>query len=373
MKKIYILLFLTGLFAFTSLSAYAEYANPLIKLNEEEISGVVQIVNLPDNQIPGTTPSPGTDSDSTIPNNPNDKGTPKSPKSGDDDDDKVPPNGVGFGTGFIIEPNVIITNYHVIAGKNRHYVILGHNDLKHYASHLIIGDKDSDIAIMKIDEWDDFVNYVHPHILEWGDSRYLQQGQWVWALGHPYGLTWTLTDGIISSTLRADPEDANPNINNYYIQTNTSINPGNSGGPLFDMNGKVIGINTGIVGTKGFLGLAIPSYYAQKVIGDLENGGKVRYGKLGIVLGHDDNQHYIVAKAILKGSSVIDAGLLPNDKLLEIRTSKSEGWITINSIEILQYELMLLHPGDTVELNILRDKSEHKTLTCTLADADLFK
>ena len=379
------------------LSSCSRHNDSLVSLSSDAINGVVQIVNLPDEQpTPTATPSPtptpspspnitpapapgpyGSDprttgpevrptpSPSTTPSpTPEAKKAPGPDKDPEDGEDPSKPQGPELGTGFIIAPNLIVTNYHVIGGEKRHYVVYGHNDLKKYVGHLIAGDKDADIAIMRIDEWDDFVTAINPPILHWGSSRNLQEGQPVWAIGHPYGLTWTLTDGIVSRTLRRGPGGTT----SYFVQTNTSINPGNSGGPLFNTDGAIIGINTEIVGSKGYIGLSIPSDYASKVVEDLQHGGKIKVGIIGINMAASKDQHHVAVGALFTGSNSIAAGLLPNDVILQIRTPKTNGWETIKTPEALQYETKLLSPGDIVDVYALRDGHQYLKITFQMAD-----
>ena len=314
--------------------------DPLIALNNNAIDGVIEIINSP---VDITSPHPNSE-------------------------DEENHQGTSDGSGFIIKPNVIVTNYHVIDGDNRHLVVLGHNDLKPYKATIIAGDKNVDIAIIKLDDWDDFVKNVNPPMLKWGKSSELKQGQAVWALGHPYGLTWTLTDGIISNVLRNNPQDPN----SFYIQTNTSINPGNSGGPLFNRSGEVIGINSAIYGEKGYVGLTIPSDLANKIVNDFLNGGKVRSAMLGIIMKPSSDQHHIAIKALRIGSNGIAAGLLPDDILLEIKSSESNGWVPIHSAEDLLYETKLLHIGDIVQLYTQRDQM-HMTVSFAMVDPTKLK
>ena len=342
MKKILLLLpFLI------CLSACGQFAESLVELNNYAASGVVQIVNSPIDSTP------------KIPEKPM-EGPGSNPSQGPDEQK---PMGVALGTGFLIRPNVIVTNFHVVAGDNRKYEIVGHNDMKHYTATVIAKAPDADIAILKIDQWDDFVNNVHPNILKWGDSNELQPGQAVWAIGHPYGMTWTLTDGIVGSVLRHTPDDGN-----YFIQTNVSINPGNSGGPLFNRGGKIIGINTEIFGSKGYIGLSIPSDYAERVVDDLLNGGTIKPGLLGIAMAPSKDEHHVIVGALMLGSNSIAAGLLPNDVILQMLTPKSDGWVDIHQPEDLQYESRLLHPGDPIELYINRDINIHMVIKFTASD-----
>jgi len=312
----------------------------LVALSDDAVNGVVQIINSPIDP-PKVSPS-GPDRDS--------------------DEGEKESIGTALGSGFIIKPNVIVTNYHVVSGDNRKFEIVGHNDMKHYTASVIAKSPESDIAVLKIDQWDEFVANVHPPVLHWGDSGEIHQGQPVWALGHPYGMSWSLTDGIVSSTLRRTPDGK------YFIQTNTSINPGNSGGPLFTRDGKIIGINTEIFGDKGFIGLSIPSDYAKKVVNDLLDGGVVKQGMIGIIMKPSADQHGVAVGALMLGSNSIDAGLLPNDVLLQIKTPVTDGWVKVYQPEDMQYQTKLLHSGDLVELYVRRDSTRYLTVKFTMAD-----
>ncbi len=181
----------------------------------------------------------------------------------------------GQGSGFIIDKQGhILTNYHVIADARQLEVTL-HNRKKYPAS--VVGtDRSHDLAIIQIKDPD-----VVPVIL--GDSRNLQVGQKVYAIGNPFGLSGTLTRGIVSS-IRQVQEPDGVNIDEA-IQTDAAINPGNSGGPLLNWHGDVIGINTMIasnVGQSAGIGFAIPINTAKAVLNDLLTLGRVRRPALGV-------------------------------------------------------------------------------------------
>ncbi len=181
----------------------------------------------------------------------------------------------GQGSGFIIDKDGhILTNYHVVADARQVEVTL-HNRKKYRAT--IVGlDRSHDLAVVQIKAPD-----LTPMVL--GDSGNLQVGQKVYAIGNPFGLTGTLTRGIVSS-IRQVQEPDGMTIDEA-IQTDASINPGNSGGPLLNMHGEVIGINTMIasnVGQSAGIGFAIPINTAKAVINDLLTSGRVRRPALGV-------------------------------------------------------------------------------------------
>jgi len=181
----------------------------------------------------------------------------------------------GTGSGVIISPDgYILTNNHVAGDAEEIKVKLA--DGRELKARLIGGDPETDLALIKVDGQ----NFATAKL---GDSTKLEQGEWVIALGSPFGLEQTMTAGIVSATsrdLRSGPYDS-------YIQTDASINPGNSGGPLVNMQGEVIGINTMIFSRSGGsegIGFAVPSSLASKVYSQLARDGKVRRGYLGVTL-----------------------------------------------------------------------------------------
>ena len=176
-----------------------------------------------------------------------------------------------LGSGFIISKDgYIFTNYHVVEKSDKILVKL--SDGKEYEATIVGKDKNTDIALLKIKQR----NSLPVAIL--GDSAKLRVGDWVIAIGNPFGLNQTVTAGIVSAKGRvigAGPYDD-------FIQTDASINPGNSGGPLFNLAGEVVGINTAIVAQGQGIGFAIPINMANQILPDLKTKGKVARGWLGV-------------------------------------------------------------------------------------------
>src|SRR5713101_7348511 len=187
---------------------------------------------------------------------------------------------VGFGSGFIVDPKgVILTNYHVVAGADQVEITLqdGHTT---FTSKDIHGDRKTDLAIVRFDP----KNHKLPS-LELGDSAMMEIGDRVLAAGAPFGLTGTVTAGIVSAKGR---NGLNVNMYEDFLQTDAAINPGNSGGPLINLEGKVIGINSAIrSGTGGFqgVGLAVSSNLAKTIMSQLLKDGNVHRGFLGVQVG----------------------------------------------------------------------------------------
>lgn len=196
-------------------------------------------------------------------------------KGFDNPDKRIPRKSQSMGSGFIYSSDgYIITNHHVIADADQ--IIVKLNDKRELDAKLIGSDPSSDIALLKIK-----AKNLKP--VKVGNSENLKVGQWVLAIGSPFGFESTVTAGIVSAIGRSLPND------NYvpFIQTDVAINPGNSGGPLFNLNGEVVGINAQIFSRSGgFMGLsfAIPMNVANNVIKQLKVSGKVSRGWLGVYI-----------------------------------------------------------------------------------------
>jgi serine protease Do len=179
-----------------------------------------------------------------------------------------------LGSGFIIDPSgYIVTNHHVIAEADQITVRLA--DESELEATLVGSDEKTDLALLKVES-------DHPlPFAKWGDSEATRIGDWVIAIGNPFGLGGTVTAGIVSARQR----DINSGPYDNFIQTDAAINRGNSGGPMFNVDGEVIGINSAIFSPSGGsvgIGFAIPSALARNIIAQLEEGGEVQRGWLGV-------------------------------------------------------------------------------------------
>jgi serine protease Do len=201
-------------------------------------------------------------------------GLPNTPKQAQPNPGKPQEADRGVGSGFIIESNgLILTNAHVVEGANTIYVTL--TDKREFKAKLLGLDKRTDIAVVKIEARD------LPK-LPLGDSSRVRVGEWVLAIGSPFGLENTVTAGIVSAKSR-DTGDYLP-----FIQTDVAVNPGNSGGPLLNTAGQVIGINSQIFSRSGgYMGIsfAIPIDEAMRVADQLKTSGKMTRGRIGVALG----------------------------------------------------------------------------------------
>jgi serine protease Do len=253
-----------------------------------------------------------------------------------------------LGSGFIIHPTgYIVTNNHVVEGAAEIKVTLATKE--EFDATLIGRDPKTDIALLKIDT--DRTLPAAPL----GDSDALEVGDWVMAIGNPFGLGHTVTAGIVSAIGRVI--DMGPYDN--FIQTDASINPGNSGGPLFNMRGEVVGINTAIVAAGQGIGFATPSNLAKEVLLDLYSKGSVTRGWLGVgiqELSHDlsqafglDEPHGALVSEVLPDSPAAKAGIRRGDIIVGFDGER------IPDASKLPHMVAVKKPGSSVEVEILRD------------------
>ena len=258
-----------------------------------------------------------------------------------------------LGSGFIIdEKGIVVTNNHVIEGAED--IVVQVNGEKKFNAKVIGADPLSDIAILKIDSKESFLP------VKFGDSDKARIGDWVMAIGNPFGLGGTVTSGIISARNRSI------GLSRYedYIQTDASINSGNSGGPLFDMNGDVIGINTAILGRSGNVGIgfSIPSNSAKIVIDQLIKFGETKRGWLGVRIQDvtkeiaeveklDEPRGALVA-SVAPNSPSEKAGVRSGDIILEFNDER------IGQMKELPIIVARTEVGKKVKVKIWRNKKE---------------
>ena len=269
----------------------------------------------------------------------------------------------GQGSGFIIgDDGYILTNNHVVGEADVITVKL--HDGREFKAELIGTDEKSDVAVIKIDG-------RNLPTLPLGDSDQLKIGEWVIAIGNPFGLAETLTSGIVSAKGRNTV-----GINDYedFIQTDAAINPGNSGGPLINIEGQAIGINTAIFSNSGGsmgIGFAIPINMAKTIKDQLVKTGKVTRGQLGVMIGEltpeladyfeIDSTKGAMINEVLEGSPAEKAGLQVGDVVLEIDGRQVEG------IGDLRNTIAMAAPGSTVKLLVHRDGKE-RNVTVRIAE-----
>lgn len=268
-----------------------------------------------------------------------------------------------LGSGFIIsQDGYIVTNNHVIKDADEISVNLqGVNSS--YTAEVVGRDPETDLALLKIE-----ADSALP-VLEFGDSDDAKVGQWVVAIGNPFGLAHTVTAGIISAKGRiigSGPYDD-------FIQTDASINPGNSGGPLLDMNGKVIGINTAIVATGQGIGFAIPGNMAKKIIDQLRETKTVQRGWLGVTIQElDENAAKALGLEEAKGALIAEA--LPGEPAAKAGIRSGDVVVAINGQDIPDANTLLRvvaqqTPGDKVKVDVIR-QGKKRSFTVTLGTRD---
>ena len=267
-----------------------------------------------------------------------------------------------LGSGFIIsQDGYVITNHHVV--KDAEEIIVRLNDRREFVAELIGSDERSDIAVLKI-------NATNLPILKLGDSSNLNVGEWVLAIGSPFGFDASVTAGIISAIGRSLPNE------NYvpFIQTDVAINPGNSGGPLFNLDGEVIGVNSQIYSrTGGFMGLsfAVPVNVVENVYRQLKNKGRVSRGWLGVLIqdvtrelaeSFDmDHPHGALIAKVLPDGPAEKAGIEVGDIVVKFNGGK----VSFSSdLPPLVGSTLV---DTTVSVDIIR-RSKHKTIQVKISE-----
>jgi serine protease Do len=257
-----------------------------------------------------------------------------------------------LGSGVIVDPTgIALTNAHVV-DKATEIEVVTLDGGKHRAK--VIGvDKKTDLAVLKLDDGKASFKYARL-----GDSDRIQVGDWVLAVGSPFGLQATVTAGIISA--KARQLDQGPFDD--FLQTDAAINPGNSGGPLVNMQGEIVGINTAIVAGGSGIGFAIPSNMARKIYTELRDKGRVTRGWLGVSIqpltpelarsfGSKDAKGVLINE-VMAESPAAKAGLKPGDILLEFDGRPMDG------TGDLQRAVGFFSPDRTAKVKILRDQTE---------------
>ncbi len=256
-----------------------------------------------------------------------------------------------LGSGFIIKKDgTVVTNNHVIANADDIVVIVNN---KEYEAKVLGADPYADVAVLKINSSEIFKT------VQFGNSDKARVGDWVVAIGNPFGLGGTVTSGIISARNR----DIGLTRYDDFIQTDASINQGNSGGPLFNLEGKVIGINTAILspsGTNTGVGFAIPANAASNIIDQLIKYGETKRGWLGVRIQQvtkeiaevqqlDEPKGALIA-GVSEGSPAEKAGIKPGDIILEFDGKK------IKTMRNLPKIVASTDVGKNVKLKIWRNK-----------------
>lgn len=261
----------------------------------------------------------------------------------------------GQGSGFIVSSDgYILTNNHVVGDADE--VIVHLQDGRELKARQVGSDARSDVAVIKVDADEDLP------VLELGDSEQLEVGEWVLAIGSPFGLSHSLTAGIVSAKGRSSV-----GITDYenFIQTDAAINPGNSGGPLVDLNGKAVGMNTAIFSRSGGymgIGFAIPINMVRNIMDQLIDSGQVTRGYLGVLIqdltqelaesfGLNTHRGVLIA-SVNEDSPAAQGGLKQGDVV--IRFDGHE----VTSVGPFRNRVSMVTPGSVVTMTVMRDGKE---------------
>ena len=274
---------------------------------------------------------------------------------------------VGVGSGVIVDPNgYVVTNFHVIDEADRVRVTL--NDGKQHDAQIVGVDKSTDLAVLKID-----ADTIFPYV-RFGDSQSVRVGDFALAIGNPFGLSKSVSLGIISAKGR-DLWNGNPNV--PLLQSDVAVNKGNSGGPLFDTQGDVIGINTMIFSQTGYntgVSFAIPSNVVESISLELIDDGYVDRGWLGVLIQPvsdpiaqtlglplaDDGQYGALVAQVTEQSPAEAAGIIPGDVVVEFDGHK------VGNVKELSRQVQMTKAGSEVTLKVFRN-AEVMTLHTTIA------
>lgn len=273
-----------------------------------------------------------------------------------------PRQGTSFGSGFIISPDgYVLTNHHVIEGSDK--VVIHLADRREIVAKVIGSDASTDVAVLKI-------NATNLPVLAIGNSQIVKPGQWVVAIGSPFGFDHSVTAGIISALGRPSIDGSQRYV--PFIQTDVAINQGNSGGPLLNTRGEVIGINSQIFSNSGgYMGLsfAIPIQVAMNAVQQIKSTGSVERGQLGVQVRDVQNEEITetglkVAEgafvaSVQNGSPAAMAGIKPGDIITSFNGQK-----IINSSD-LPPMVGALMPGAKTQVNVLRN-GQQKSYTVVL-------
>jgi serine protease Do len=281
---------------------------------------------------------------------------------------------VAAGTGFIINKDgLILTNNHVVEGASKIEVSLyGEDQDQLYEAKLIGRDALTDTALIQLTEKP---NHVLPEA-KFGDSSQMAAGDWVMAIGNPFGFRHTVTVGVISATERAFP--VTDGRSSEMLQTDAAINPGNSGGPLLNVRGEVVGMNTAIISNgraEGNLGIgfAVPINTIRTLLPQLHSGKVIR-GRIGVQISAVPREGFeefglqsrtgAIVSSVIPGGAAQKAGIQPGDVILEFNGKK------VTTTAELQSTVTATKPGTAAPVKLMRDKQE-KTISVTVDELDL--
>lgn len=255
-----------------------------------------------------------------------------------------------LGSGFFVSSDgYIVTNNHVVDGADVIHVTMDNNGKsKDFKATLIGADEETDLALLKVEA-------SNLPYLTFGNSDNLKVGEWLLAIGNPFGLDHTVTAGILSAkgrNIHSGPFD-------NFLQTDASINPGNSGGPLLDMNGQVVGINTAIIASGQGIGFAIPSNMAAKIIDQIKGGKKISRGWIGVTI-QDVDETAAKALGLKDARGALVGSAIENEPAHKAGIKDGDVILAVDGKDIDDYSALLRAiadkaPGTTATLTVWRD------------------
>jgi serine protease Do len=290
-------------------------------------------------------------------------------QQGSGDDRPITRQGQSLGSGFIISADgYIVTNNHVISAGTRTAVVesitVTLTDKKEYKARVVGRDQASDIAVLKIDA-------TGLPFVRFGDSAGARVGDWVVAIGNPFGIGSSVTAGIVSALHRTTGQGG---AYDRFIQTDASINQGNSGGPMFDMNGNVIGINSQIYTPTGGnvgIGFAIPAEQAKPIVDQLRGGARIKRGYLGIQLTQMSPEIYEslglpkdrgeLVQSVVPNEGASRAGIQPGDVITKVNNQD------VTPESSLSFIVANLPIGSRIPIELVRN-GQRQTVTATLGE-----
>ena len=268
--------------------------------------------------------------------------------------------GVGIGTGFFIEKNVIVTNYHVIKDNTSLNVITNHSN-EQWKAEVIASSEKHDIAIIKIVEWDKFAENNDWNVLHLINTNTAEVGDTIYTLGHPWGMGWSFSKGVLSAKERST--QSLPFV--LFLQVDAKVYKGNSGGPLLDAYGNVLGVNSIMISKdNGSYGLAIEADFVKKVVYDLKKYKKSEPFKLGVLLKGENSE--VIIQSVSKNSVAEKCGLEKDDVINFIKTDAVDNFVMISNIKELIKQILTLNM-DQNRINLMITRNEEvKKISCEL-------
>lgn len=267
----------------------------------------------------------------------------------------------GTGTGFIIGDNQIVTNHHVIDGNGQIFIYSSNSQHK-YEAQVVYKDPVADLAVVRLRDWELYKKNEMPINLVFGDSDAMKQGDKVVVVGHPWGLTWTVSEGILSAKHRRAGQ--NPK---FMDQVDANLFQGNSGGPIFNADGQIVCVSTMMLAMEGgSYGFCVPSNLVKKVIHDFNVFHEVRWRALNISAGLTDDGSSVIVQSLEPDGAASKAGIKEGDILLEIYTGTNHphGTKITNPNDLITELAMQNGDDEKVKLLIMRN-GEKKMIDVT--------